>query len=81
MDVFGDLTPAPADADVTLTARRSTARAQQLDATFDKRYGGFGDAPKFPHPGSIDRLHAPLACHRGRRSSRICTRCTWPRSR
>ena len=29
---------------------------EQLDATFDKRYGGFGDAPKFPHPGSIDRL-------------------------
>ena len=31
-------------------------RGQQLAATFDKRQGGFGDAPKFPHPGSIDRL-------------------------
>ncbi|HXV40108.1 MAG TPA: hypothetical protein VD701_03995, partial [Steroidobacteraceae bacterium] len=27
-----------------------------LAAGFDKQLGGFGDAPKFPHPGSIDRL-------------------------
>ena len=59
-----------------LDGARATARA-----TFDKRYGGFGDAPKFPHPG-IDRpAHAPLACHRRRRRSRTCTRCSWPRSR
>ena len=51
MDVFGDLTPAPVDGDVALTARRSMARASSSNATFDKRYGGFGDAPKFPHPG------------------------------
>jgi uncharacterized protein YyaL (SSP411 family) len=32
-----------------------TAR-QQLEAAFDEREGGFGEAPKFPHPTSIERL-------------------------
>ena len=27
-----------------------------LDQTFDAENGGFGDAPKFPHPTNIDRL-------------------------
>jgi uncharacterized protein len=56
MEVFGDLTPAPAGADTALD-RTPLARArEQLAGSFDKQYGGFGDAPKFPHPGSIDRL-------------------------
>ncbi|MGD2137373.1 MAG: thioredoxin domain-containing protein [Gammaproteobacteria bacterium] len=29
---------------------------QQLEAAFDERDGGFGEAPKFPHPTSIERL-------------------------
>jgi len=32
-----------------------TAR-QQLEHGFDETYGGFGAAPKFPHPTSIERL-------------------------
>ena len=57
MDVFSDLTPPPADAATALTAAPLDARPRSSSAsTFDKRYGGFGDAPKFPHPGSIDRL-------------------------
>jgi uncharacterized protein len=56
MDVFADLTPPPANGDVQLTAAPLDGAREQLAATFDKRYGGFGDAPKFPHPGSIDRL-------------------------
>jgi uncharacterized protein YyaL (SSP411 family) len=56
MDVYGDLTPAPAAADIVLTDAPLQGARAQLGATFDKRYGGFGDAPKFPHPGSIDRL-------------------------
>jgi len=56
MEVYADLTPAPVDAGVALTAAPLAAAREQLAATFDKRYGGFGDAPKFPHPGSIDRL-------------------------
>lgn len=29
---------------------------QQLEQSFDARYGGFGNAPKFPHPSNIERL-------------------------
>jgi uncharacterized protein YyaL (SSP411 family) len=32
-----------------------TAR-QQLEQSFDQREGGFGSAPKFPHPTNIERL-------------------------
>jgi len=56
MEVFGDLTPQPADPATTLTTAPLDAAREQLASTFDKRFGGFGDAPKFPHPGSIDRL-------------------------
>jgi uncharacterized protein YyaL (SSP411 family) len=56
MGVFGDLTPAPVDISVALDRAPLDGAREQLNATFDKRYGGFGDAPKFPHPGSIDRL-------------------------
>jgi uncharacterized protein len=56
MDVFSDLTPAPVNGDVPLDAAPlDTARAQ-LHEAFDQKYGGFGAAPKFPHPASLDRL-------------------------
>jgi len=29
---------------------------RNLEASFDQRYGGFGAAPKFPHPTNIERL-------------------------
>ena len=32
-----------------------TAR-QQLEHSFDERHGGFGQAPKFPHPTNLERL-------------------------
>ena len=56
MEVYGDLTPAPAEPGMALDAAPLDGAREQLASTFDKRYGGFGDAPKFPHPGSIDRL-------------------------
>jgi len=56
MEVFSDLTPAPVDASTVLDDAPLDRAREQLAASFDKRYGGFGDAPKFPHPGSIDRL-------------------------
>ena len=56
MDVFGDLTPMPVEGNVQLTSAPLDGAREQLNGTFDKRYGGFGEAPKFPHPGSIDRL-------------------------
>ncbi len=56
MQVYGELTPPPAEATVKLDDSPLVAARQQLHETFDKRYGGFGGAPKFPHPASIDRL-------------------------
>ncbi|MFV2060232.1 MAG: thioredoxin domain-containing protein [Gammaproteobacteria bacterium] len=40
---------------------------KQLGDTFDKRYGGFGKAPKFPHPTNLERLirHWLLTSHNG----------------
>ncbi len=56
LEVYSRLEPAPADAgqvfdDAPLAKVRDT-----LAETFDKEYGGFGSAPKFPHPTTIDRL-------------------------
>jgi len=31
---------------------------QRLEQSFDEQYGGFGDAPKFPHPTMLDLLLA-----------------------
>jgi len=56
MDVYGDLTPAPADSTIALDRTPLDGARAHLADSFDKRYGGFGGAPKFPHPGSIDRL-------------------------
>jgi Highly conserved protein containing a thioredoxin domain len=44
-ETSGDLDRAPLDLAV-----------QELKQSFDTRYGGFGPAPKFPHPTSIQRL-------------------------
>ncbi len=56
LEVYSKLEPAPAAAgqafdDVPLAKVRDI-----LAQTFDKEYGGFGSAPKFPHPTTIDRL-------------------------
>jgi uncharacterized protein YyaL (SSP411 family) len=43
-------------ADDTLTAMPLDVARQQLEQQFDRTHGGFGSAPKFPHPTSIERL-------------------------
>jgi uncharacterized protein YyaL (SSP411 family) len=40
----------------TLNALPLDAARQQLEQAFDERHGGFGSAPKFPHPTNIERL-------------------------
>jgi uncharacterized protein YyaL (SSP411 family) len=55
-DVFSQLEPAPADASQSLSAEPLADARQHFAKTFDSDYGGFGAAPKFPHPTSIDRL-------------------------
>jgi uncharacterized protein len=53
MAAFAELNPRPAGADVELTgAPRGVCRAQ-LARSFDRHNGGFGGAPKFPHPQTI----------------------------
>ena len=42
--------PAPVDAQWLMQARRN------LQTNFDYEYGGFGSAPKFPHPTNLERL-------------------------
>ncbi|HTT02628.1 MAG TPA: thioredoxin domain-containing protein [Steroidobacteraceae bacterium] len=41
---------------VTLGAGPLTAAREELAASFDARFGGFGAAPKFPHPLTLERL-------------------------
>jgi uncharacterized protein len=56
MRAFDELNPAPAAADTTLSSAPLELARRLLGETFDAVYGGFGAAPKFPHPGSIERL-------------------------
>ncbi len=55
-NVFGELTPPASPAEETLTREPLTIAHRDLEPTFDQRFGGFGGAPKFPHPASIERL-------------------------
>ncbi|MEZ5515175.1 MAG: thioredoxin domain-containing protein [Steroidobacteraceae bacterium] len=55
LTAFAGLTP-PAETAGNLTSAPLHACREQLARLFDKDFGGFGDAPKFPHPGSIELL-------------------------
>jgi len=59
----GRLTPAPLE-----------AARHQLERSFDDRLGGFGNAPKFPHPTDLNRLLRHW--HLGRREGRTDEK-TW----
>jgi uncharacterized protein YyaL (SSP411 family) len=50
-----DLNPPPATT-LTLTAAPMTACRARLEQSFDRDYGGFGAAPKFPHAPGLARL-------------------------
>jgi uncharacterized protein YyaL (SSP411 family) len=56
MQVYDDLTPMPLTLDNPLSRAPLDGARAQLEGSFDKHYGGFGAAPKFPHPATIDRL-------------------------
>ncbi len=54
--VFTRLDPGPpSDRDKLTTAPLQSAQ-QQIAQNFDREYGGTGDAPKFPHPSTLDRV-------------------------
>ena len=56
LEVFDRLEPAPAGGDQAFTRAPLDAARETFEQTFDREYGGFGSAPKFPHPTTIDRL-------------------------
>jgi len=56
LDVYAKLEPAPADAGKGFDRAPLDLARETFARTFDAEYGGFGSAPKFPHPTTIDRL-------------------------
>src|ERR1700733_5546361 len=56
MRAFQDLNPPAAAPEAQLSPAPLALARQRLAETFDDADGGFGGAPKFPHPGSIERL-------------------------
>ena len=55
-DVLGRLEPPGASDGLELTGNPLGKFRETLARTFDQEFGGFGSAPKFPHPTTIDRL-------------------------
>jgi uncharacterized protein YyaL (SSP411 family) len=52
---FERLEPEKAAGDIVLNAAALASARRALEQSFDTRFGGFGAAPKFPHPGSVER--------------------------
>src|SRR6267378_560711 len=52
---FAGLAPEPAPDDATLDTSPLREARTALERSFDAQFGGFSQAPKFPHPGSIER--------------------------
>ncbi len=52
-EALARLNPEPAGSGVTLSGEPLDLSRNQLGQVFDRRHGGFGDAPKFPHPPHI----------------------------
>ncbi len=52
---LAQLTTGPAPASVELDAAPLDEARAAFERTFDSQCGGFNQAPKFPHPGSIER--------------------------
>ena len=55
-EVFGDIVPPAAAAGVALDASPLAAARRESEQSFDAEFGGFGGAPKFPHPATLERL-------------------------
>ncbi len=55
-DVFQQIEPEPASPGTELTAAPLQKVRDRLEQSFDREFGGFGGAPKFPHPGTIERM-------------------------
>ena len=56
VQALDELVPPAAEADRQLDDAPLRAARGELERTFDKQFGGFGSAPKFPHPATLERL-------------------------
>ena len=56
VQALDQLQPPPATDGTVLTLAPLQSAREQLASQFDAEYGGFGGAPKFPHPTNIDLL-------------------------
>jgi uncharacterized protein YyaL (SSP411 family) len=56
VQAFDAIAPAPADPRQALDDTPLRDGRRQVEASFDRRHGGFGGAPKFPAPTTIERL-------------------------
>jgi len=65
---LGRMLPPPAAAPPALSDAAITAMIANLRANFDARFGGFGGAPKFPHPTDLE-----LCLRRGERDIALTT--------
>jgi uncharacterized protein YyaL (SSP411 family) len=54
-DAFAAIAPEPPAGDVVLDLTPLEAARKSLRSSFDPKFGGFGGAPKFPHPENIER--------------------------
>jgi uncharacterized protein YyaL (SSP411 family) len=56
LQALTDLNTGDAGHRSSLDAAPLEVARHQLQQSFDSRYGGFGEAPKFPHPTGLERL-------------------------
>lgn len=56
LDALDSLSNMPVDESQQLTSYPIDSCRQQLEKTYDKKFAGFGDAPKFPHPSNLEFL-------------------------
>ena len=56
LDALDSLNPAPRSDPAQLNPTPLDNALQQLAQNFDASWGGFGQAPKFPHPANLERL-------------------------
>jgi len=55
-DALAQVNPQPAAEKLPLPAAALAHAARELSAQFDSEFGGFGGAPKFPHPAQLELL-------------------------
>ena len=56
IEVFDKLLPPPGTGPGTLTRKPLESARELLRRDFDEQFGGFGEAPKFPHPMNLELL-------------------------